>query len=252
MDDMTTPDTPRSTIAPRATTALVTGANKGLGRETVRVLADLGWTVWLGARDEERGRAAADDLSAGGADVRWLPIDVTDDASVAAAVATVREAGGLDVLVNNAGISGPMTPAPETTAADFLPAFGVNLLGPVRTTHAFLPLLQESEHGRVVNVSSGMGSLGITSDSRRLESTLVALVYPSSKAALNMVTTQYAKALPGIKVNAVDPGYTATDLNGLRGTQSVQEGARAIVAMATIGKDGPTGTFTDAAGTVPW
>ncbi len=247
---MTAHDTPSTTTT--TTTVLITGANKGLGRESARVLAALGWTVWLGARDVGLGTAAAAELSHDGADVRYLPLDVTDDASVAAAAATVAAAGGLDVLVNNAGISGSMTPVEETDPADFLPVFGVNVLGPVRMTRAFLPLLRRSTHPRIVNVSSGMGSFAVTTDPSRFESTLQSLVYTSSKAALNMITTQYAKAFEGIQVNAVDPGYTSTDLNGHRGSQTVEEGVRAIVAAATVAPGGPTGTFTDASGTVGW
>jgi NAD(P)-dependent dehydrogenase (short-subunit alcohol dehydrogenase family) len=249
------------------TTALITGANKGLGFETARQLAARGWTVLLGARDPGRGEAAAKELTAlldgdapAGADGRAsrpdlhvVPLDVTDDASVAAAVVTVEGiTDHLDVLVNNAGITGGAVPPLETGPADFLACFGVNLLGPVRVTRAFLPLLSQAELPRVVMVSSGMGSMTVTTDPQRLESGMVSLVYPSSKAALNMVTTQYAKALPGWKVNAVDPGYTATDLNGHSGHKTVAEGARAIVAMATVGPDGPTGGFFDETGPVPW
>jgi NAD(P)-dependent dehydrogenase (short-subunit alcohol dehydrogenase family) len=240
------------------TTVLITGANKGLGFETARQLAGRGWTVFLGARDPARGEAAAKELRAGlpsetDAEVHVVPLDVTDDASVDGAVAAVSaRTDHLDVLVNNAGIIGARTAPLETGPADFLACFGVNLLGPVRTTRAFLPLLSRADVPRVVMVSSGMGSLAVTTDPGRLESGIVALVYPSSKAALNMVTTQYAKALPGWKVNAVDPGYTATDLNDHAGHKTVAEGARAIVAMATVGADGPTGGFFDDAGRVPW
>jgi NAD(P)-dependent dehydrogenase (short-subunit alcohol dehydrogenase family) len=235
------------------TTALITGANKGLGFETARHLAADGWTVFLGARDPERGRTAVEKLAAEGGDVRFLRLDVTEDASVTAAVETVTDqTDHLDVLVNNAGIIGSHAGALETGPADFLACFGVNLLGPVRVTHAFLPLLRGAEVPRIVMVSSGMGSLAVTTDPERLESGIVSLVYPSSKAALNMVTTQYAKALPGWKVNAVDPGYTSTDLNGHSGHKSVTEGARAIVAMARVGADGPTGGFFDDQGPVPW
>ncbi|HET6952054.1 MAG TPA: SDR family NAD(P)-dependent oxidoreductase, partial [Acidimicrobiales bacterium] len=199
------------------------------------------------------GRTAAGKLAAAGGDVRFVPLDVTDDASVDAAVAEVgRTTDRLDVLVNNAGIIGSVTPPLDTGPADFLACHGVNLLGPVRVTRACLPLLRRAELPRIVMVSSGMGSLAVTTDPDRLESSLVGLVYPSSKAALNMVTTQYAKALPGWKVNAVDPGYTATDLNGHAGHKSVEEGARIIVAMAMVGPDGPTGGFFDDEGPVPW
>ena len=234
------------------TIALVTGANKGIGRETVRRLAEQGWTVWLGSRDPDRGRQAARELAAAG-DVRPVPLDVTSDESVATAVETIgAESGRLDVLVNNAGIGGPWVGPEDTTPAHFLPVFGVNLLGPVRTTHAFLPLLRRSAQPRVVMVSSGMGSFGITTDPERIESTIGGLVYPASKSALNMVTTQYAKALAGFQVNAVDPGYTATDLNGHRGYQTVAEGAEAVVRAAGLPVDGPTGAFFDRSGAVPW
>jgi NAD(P)-dependent dehydrogenase (short-subunit alcohol dehydrogenase family) len=232
------------------TIALVTGATQGLGAQTVRRLAALGWTVWLGARDVARGTELADEIEG---DVRVVQLDVTDDASVDAAARTIDDDGGrLDVLVNNAGVAGGMLAPRDTTATDFLRVYGVNVLGPVRTTHAFLPLLDRSAQPRIVMVSSGMGSLGITTDPARLESTLHGLVYPSSKTALNMITSQYAKALPGYQVNAVDPGYTGTALNGFRGTQTVQEGTDAVVAAATLPPDGPTGTFTDRSGVVPW
>jgi NAD(P)-dependent dehydrogenase (short-subunit alcohol dehydrogenase family) len=235
------------------TIALITGANRGLGHETARQLAGRGWTILLGARDPDKGRVAAEKLAADGADVRPVTIDVTDDDSVAAAVEQVASwTDHLDVLVNNAGIIGSTTPPLETGPEDFLACFGVNLLGPVRVTRAFLPLLSKAELPRVVMVSSGMGSFGITTDPDRLESGFVSLVYPSSKAALNMVTTMYAKALPGWKVNAVDPGYTATDLNGHSGHKTVEEGARIIVEMAAVGPDGPTGGFFDDTGRVPW
>lgn len=138
------------------------------------------------------------------------------------------------------------------SAADVRTVFETNVLGVIRVTQAFVPLLERSAAPVIVNVSSGMGSLGVTSDPERLESTLVSLAYSPSKAALNMLTSQYAKALPNMRVNAVDPGYTATDLNGHRGTQTVEEGTDAIVRMACIGADGPTGTFTDRHGVVPW
>jgi NAD(P)-dependent dehydrogenase (short-subunit alcohol dehydrogenase family) len=234
-------------------TVLITGGNKGLERESARQLGELGWTVLLGARDEERGSATAHELAAGGADVRFVPLDVTSDESVAAAAASVTSiVDHLDALVNNAGIVGAHVPVLETGAGDFLACFGVNLLGPVRVTRAFLPLLARSSLPRVVMVSSGMGSLGVTTDPNRLESSINSLVYPSSKAALNMVTSQYAKALPDWKINAVDPGYTSTDLNAHRGLKPVERGAEIIVTMATIGADGPTGGFFDDAGPVPW
>jgi NAD(P)-dependent dehydrogenase (short-subunit alcohol dehydrogenase family) len=232
------------------TIALVTGANKGLGRETARRLAELGWTVLLSSRSAERGAAAA-----AGIDGTVVPIaiDVTDDASVAAAAKEVADRyGRLDVLVNNAGITGPLVSSVDTGADELRPVLETNLVGPVRVTHAFLPLLRESAAPRIVMVSSGLGSLAVTTDPDRLESTVDGLGYQASKAALNMVTNQYAKALPGFRVNVVDPGYTATDLNGHSGPQTVQEGTDAVVEMATVAPDGPTGGFFDRNGRVPW
>jgi NAD(P)-dependent dehydrogenase (short-subunit alcohol dehydrogenase family) len=232
------------------TTALVTGATRGLGRETVRRLAELGWTVLLGARDEMRGKEVAAEI---GGDVRAISLDVTSDESVAAAVAEVSEGHGrLDVLVNNAGIVGPLVGPLETGPDELLECYETNVFGPVRVTRAFLPLLRASVQPRVVMVSSGMGSITITSDPSRHESTIIHLPYTSSKNALNMITTQYAKALPGFQVNAADPGYTATDFNGHSGFQTVEQGTEAIVHLATLGAEGPTGTYVDAAGPVPW
>jgi NAD(P)-dependent dehydrogenase (short-subunit alcohol dehydrogenase family) len=230
------------------TTTLITGANKGLGHETARRLLAKGHTVWAAGRDPERGAAAAVALGA-----QFVQLDVTDDASVAAAVATIeREHGALDVLVNNAGISGGRTPVPAVTADDLRLVYETNVFGPVRVIQAFAPLLLRSVRPVVVNVSSGMGSLAVTTDPARIESTINGLAYPSSKTALNMLTSQYAKAYPQMRINAVDPGYTATDLNDHSGPQSVEEGAEAIVRAACIAPDGPTGAFLDARGHVPW
>jgi NAD(P)-dependent dehydrogenase (short-subunit alcohol dehydrogenase family) len=230
------------------TTTLITGANKGLGREAARRLLAAGHDVWVAARDADRGRVAAEEL--GG---RFVQLDVTDDASVSAAVERVTaETGGLDVLVNNAGIAGGFTPVPEVTADDVARVLATNVVGLVRVTQAFLPLLERSANPVVVNVSSGMGSLAITTDPERVESTFVGLAYPASKSAVTMLTTQYAKAFPDIRINAVDPGYTATDFNDHSGPQSVEEGTDAIVRMAQLDASGPTGTFVDRHGAVPW
>lgn len=230
------------------TTTLITGANKGLGYETARRLIEAGQDVWVAARDPERGQAAADALGA-----RFVTLDVTDDASVAAAVAHLTEAGtGLDVLINNAGIIGPRSAAADTTADDVATTFQTNVFGVLRVTQAFVPLLEASENPVIVNVSSGLGSIAVTADPDRLESTIVNLTYSPSKAALNMLTTQLAKTYPAFRINVVDPGYTATDFNGNNGHQTVTEGTDAAVAMATIAADGPTGTYTDRRGVVPW
>jgi NAD(P)-dependent dehydrogenase (short-subunit alcohol dehydrogenase family) len=234
-----------------STVALVTGATRGLGIATVRRLAELGWTVYLGARDPARGAAAAEELP--GLDVVPLPIDVTSDESVATAASAVEEGTGrLDVLVNNAGIAGPRVGPLETGPEDLLAAYETNVFGPVRVTRAFLPLLRRSAAPRVVMVSSGVGSIARAADPDRVEGSFVSLVYPSSKTALNMITSQYARALPEFRVNAADPGYTATEFNDNRGFQTVQEGTDAIVALAQVAPDGPTGGFFDRNGPVPW
>jgi NAD(P)-dependent dehydrogenase (short-subunit alcohol dehydrogenase family) len=239
-------DTPTSTdTTPRR--ILITGANKSLGRETARRLIEAGHEVWIGARDPKKGEAAAAEL--GG---RFVQLDVLDDASVDAARETIAAAGGLDVLVNNAGILGSTSPVAETTPDDLLHVYETNVFGVVRVSQAFLPLLEASDAPVVVNVSSGMGSLGRTTDPERIESKIVGLPYTSSKAALNMLTNQYSKAFPGMRINAVDPGYTATDFNAHSGPQSAEEGAAIIVAAAQFGPDGPTGAYLDREGTVPW
>ena len=230
------------------TTTLITGANKGLGREAARRLVEAGHDVWIGARDAAAGQEAADALGA-----RLVQLDVTDDASVDAAVATIRQAGtGLDVLVNNAGIVGSHAAVRDTTAADVAATYATNVFGVVRVTQAFLPLLDESDAPVIVNVASGLGSLAVTNDPGRVENTILSLGYPTSKTAVVALSDMYARALPGYRVNAVDPGYTATDLNGHSGPQTVTEGTDAIVALAQVGPDGPTGTFQDRDGIVPW
>lgn len=241
------------------TTAMITGGNKGLGFETARRLGEIGWRVFLGAREEVRGRAATERLAAGGADVTFVPLDVTSDDSVAAAVETVRESTDrLDVLINNAGITGeqvgPMDElvSPEETLPQHLiPVFRVNVFGPVRVTHAFLPLLRTADDPRVVMVSSGAGSLTYATEPQRAESTVAHLMYPVSKTALNMLTVQYAKGIPDIRFNLADPGFTATDLNHRQGTQTVTEGTDAIVEFATT-SPGSTGQYRDRGGIVPW
>ncbi len=234
------------------TTTLITGANKGLGYETARRLIAAGHTVYLGARDPERGRQAAERLGA-----RFVQLDVTDDASVTAAAKTIEADGGLDVLVNNAGVEGRTSDggvigAADLTADQMRELFETNVFGLVRVTHAFLPLLQRSAAPVVVNLSSGLSK---TSDLANPESPTAfypGVAYPASKTVVNMVTVQYAKAFPGMRINAVEPGYTATDLNHNTGTQTVEQGAEIIVRMARIGQDGPTGGFFDAHGPIGW
>jgi NAD(P)-dependent dehydrogenase (short-subunit alcohol dehydrogenase family) len=220
-EQSSTPETSGAAGANAPRRILITGANRSLGPEAARRLIEAGHEVWIGARDRERGETAAADL--GG---RFVQLDVTDDASVAAARDVIAAAGGLDVLVSNAGVLGSTGPVAETTADDVREVYETNVFGVVRVSHAFLPLLAESDAPVVVNVSSGMGSLGRTTDPERIESTIVGLPYPSSKSALNMLTSQYAKAYPGMRINAVDPGYTATDFNAHSGAADGRGGRR--------------------------
>jgi NAD(P)-dependent dehydrogenase (short-subunit alcohol dehydrogenase family) len=230
------------------TITFITGANKGLGYETARRLTELGHTVILGARNPERGQEAAQRLG-----IRFVPIDVTDDASVAKAAADVEaHEGHIDRLINNAGIIGSHAKAEDLTGDDAALVFDTNVASMVRVTHAFLPLLRRSDAPAVINVSSGVGSQTLTHDPDRVESKVVAPLYPASKAAVTMLTMQYAKALPDVRFNVADPGYTATDLNGNHGHQSVTEGTDAIVALATEPPTAGTGRFIDRFGPVPW
>ncbi|PHV66743.1 SDR family NAD(P)-dependent oxidoreductase [Williamsia muralis] len=230
------------------TITFITGANKGLGRETARRLIEQGHTVLIGARDSRAGSAAAEALGA-----RFVEIDVTDDLSVAAAADNVAQhEGSIDVLINNAGVAGPMGDPSDLTGADVLGVLDVNVAGVVRTTTAFLPLLKRSDDPVVINVSSGLGSLAATHDPSRPEFHVVAPIYTASKAALTMLTTQYAKALAGIRINAVDPGYTATDFNGHSGHQTITEGTDAIVGLAIEGPGHGSGRFVDREGEISW
>jgi NAD(P)-dependent dehydrogenase (short-subunit alcohol dehydrogenase family) len=234
------------------TTTLITGANKGLGFETARRLIAAGHIVYVGSRDAERGRRAAEQLGA-----RMVLIDVSDDASVAAAAKSIEADGGIDVLVNNAGVElrtpdGGVPDAAELTADVMRTLFETNVFGVVRVTHAFLPLLQRSAAPVVVNVSSGLASMARATAPGTPQNAYPGVAYPASKAAVNMITVKYAKAFPGMRINAVEPGYTATDLNHHTGTQTVEEGAEIIVRMAQVGPDDPSGGYFDAAGPLPW
>ena len=233
-------------------TILITGANKGLGYETARQLIDAGHTVYLGCRDPQRGQDAAQRLNA-----RLIQLDVTDDDSVSAAAHLVEEMGGLDVLVNNAGVEGrgdgnAIIAAEDVTAEMMREVFDTNVFGLVRVTHAFLPLLQRSSAPVIVNVSSSLGSLSLAESPESPTFFYPGVAYPASKSAVNMITVQFAKQFPTMRVNAVEPGYTDTDLNGHTGTQTVEEGARIIVEMAQVAHDGPTGGYCSAHGPVPW
>jgi len=237
------------------TIALVTGANKGIGYEIAAGLSALGWKVGVGARDEARREAAVAELRAGGADAFGVPLDVTDDASAAAAAHLVAEsAGHLDVLVNNAGITGGAPQEPTTVdPARVRAAVETNVIGVVRVTNAMLPLLRRSASPRIVNMSSSVGSLTLQT-TPGAEVGPIAAAYSPSKSFLNAVTIQYAKELhdTNILINAACPGFVATDLNGFRGVRTPEQGAAIAIRLATLPDDGPTGGFYDDAGTVPW
>jgi NAD(P)-dependent dehydrogenase (short-subunit alcohol dehydrogenase family) len=226
------------------TITLITGANKGIGFETAKQLLELGHTVYLGARHAGRGEEAAAQIGA-----RFVQLDVTDDASVAAALAAIDAAEGrLDVLVHNAGI---LETALDGPAA--LRSFDTNAAGIVRVTEAALPLLARSDNPNVVTISSSAGSFWAVNNPERPESGLPLALYSASKAAATMLTVHYARAQPQIKFNALEPGPTATDMTAAFGIgRPVEESARVVVRLATLGTDGPTGTFQDEAGELAW
>ena len=236
-----------STESVSAPVALVTGADKGIGLGTARRLAGAGYRVYLTARSSERGRAAAATAGA-----QFLELDVTSDKSVRHAADSVGQAGGhLDVLVNNAGITGPMRDAHDYTADDMTEVLLTNVVGYIRLIHAFLPLLEKSDDPRIVNVSSGLGSFTRFHDRNRIGAFVGTPLYAASKSAINMMTVQFASLLPNIRINAADPGLTSTDLSGGQG-HSVHDGTDAIIAYALAAPGGPSGTFADRDGTVPW
>ena len=226
------------------TVTLITGANKGIGFETARLLLAAGHDVWIGARDAGRGAKAAAELGA-----RFVQLDVTDDASVAAALATVdAEAGRLDVLVHNAGVLDTALDGPTA-----LRSFDTNAVGIVRVTEAALPLLRRSESPNVVTVSSSAGSFWAVTNPERPEHGLPIALYAASKAAATMLTVQYAKAHPGIRFNALEPGTTATAMTASFGIgRTPAESAAVVARLATLGADGPTGTLQDENGTLPF
>jgi len=246
--------------------ALITGANQGIGLQIARELVEHGFTVLVGSRNFERGEAAADEI---GPDAMAVQLDVTDQASITAAAERIRtEFGRLDVLINNAAISNTgripgmtveeyaQTTRPSNVSLEEMRAvWETNVFGPLAVYQAMLPLLREAPHARIVNVSSGVGSLTMNSDPAFPYRSIFGPVYPASKTALNAITVAMAIELEptGIKVNAVSPGYTKTNLNNYSGTETVEEGAREAVRVALLGPDGPTGTFTHAKlGTIPW
>ncbi|UWD49401.1 SDR family NAD(P)-dependent oxidoreductase [Clostridioides difficile] len=230
------------------TVTFITGGNTGLGYESAKRLKELGHKIYIGCRSEEKGIEAAKELG-----VEYIVIDVTNEDSVINAANEIKQKEGhIDVLINNAGIPGGYQAPKDITSDIMYNVFNTNVFGIVRVTHYFIPLLQNSKQPVIVNVSSGLGSFGQVLNPEKIESKVNALAYSSSKAAVSMLTVQYAKGMPNIRINAVDPGSTKTGEQFKNGTQTLQEGTDAIVKMATIGKDGPTGTFTNRDGIIPW
>ncbi len=240
-----------------STIALVTGANKGIGRETAAQLAALGMTVLLGARDPERGEETASALRAAGGNVQAVVLDVTDPDTVLAAARDIEDRfGRLDVLVNNAGITGGYGQGPSAADLDTVrTVFDTNYFGVMRVTNAMLPLLLRSPAPRIVNMSSAVGSLTQASDpDGPLADLPPSAAYVPSKTALNSLTVQYAKELRKnhVLVNAACPGYCATDLNNHSGYRTPAQGATIAVRLATLGSDGPSGGFFNEDGPLPW
>jgi NAD(P)-dependent dehydrogenase (short-subunit alcohol dehydrogenase family) len=239
--------------------ALVTGANKGIGYEIATGLGALGYRVGVGARDDERRETAVEKLRVAGVDAFGVPLDVTSDESVAAATELVeREAGSLDVLVNNAGISGEMGPDwvqdPTTLDLDVVrTVVETNVFGVIRVTNAMLPLLERSTSPRIVNVSSGVGSLTRQADPD-IEIGPVMAAYAPSKTFLNAVTVQYARRFAGtnLLINAACQGLVATDFTGFQGPRTPEQGAATAIRLATLPDGGPTGSFFEDDGVVPW
>ncbi|WP_440074234.1 SDR family oxidoreductase [Streptosporangium sp. OZ121] len=232
-------------------TALITGANKGIGFETARLLAERGITAIIGSRDEERGRAAAESLGQ-----PYVQLDVTDAAGIQAAADRLeKEYGTLDILVNNAGILSPDKGLPSAMPMEVVRrVFETNVFGVIAVTNAMLPMLRRSSAGRIVNVSSELASMTNAMIRESHVWQLNDMPYNSSKAALNMVTVSYAKELwdTGIKVNAGDPGWCATDIHNGVGPRTAEQGAAIAVYLATLDADGPSGTYIQDAGVIPW
>ncbi len=236
--------------------ALVTGGNKGIGKELTRELASHGYAVYLGARDEQRGRDAVQELAREGGDVRFVKLDLADSATIGAAAEQVqREAGKLDVLVNNVGISLEREPPSTANMARLKETFQANYFGMVEVTQAFLPLLRATTSRVILNVTSGLGSITKHADPSWEFGSFLLLGYNSSKAAVNMFTVLLAKELKdeGFRVNAVSPGFTATDLNQFRGKETAADAAAYLVQYALLDHRGPTaGFFVKGEGTSPW
>ncbi|BBD89037.1 SDR family NAD(P)-dependent oxidoreductase [Staphylococcus caprae] len=229
---------------------LITGGNKGLGYEAAKELKAKGYKVYIGSRNEERGQKASNELG-----VDYVQLDVSDDESVQQAFKTLSEKEGrVDVLINNAGISGGFAKVADITVEDVEKVYNTNVFGIVRMMNTFIPLLEQSQQPVVVNVSSGLGSFGMVTNPDKAESKVNSLAYCSSKSAVTMLTLQYSKGLPHMQINAADPGSTNTDLVGdfSNNSKPASEGVKPIVELATINADGPTGTFIDGDGPMPW
>lgn len=236
---------------------LITGGNKGIGYETARQLGKLGFKILLGSRDEKKGQEAVRLLEeTENIKATLVVIDVTDPASIQSAVKQINQQYGLlDVLINNAGVilEGNIPPS-ELELSVLKKTYETNVFGVFSVTKAMLPLLKKSSSGRIVNLSSGLGSLTLNSDPKSQFYNVYVLAYNSSKTALNALTVFFAKELSNspIKINSVSPGFTATDLNGHSGYRTVDQGASIVVKLATIDNDGPTGGFFDDNGVIPW
>ena len=237
--------------------ALITGANKGLGFETARQLGQRNIRVLVGARDETRGREATEKLRAEGFEAEFVLLDVGDAQTHEAAAKYIEENyGKLDILVNNAGIVlETLSGTPSDVSLETLrKTFDTNFFGAIAVTKAFLPLIKKSDAGRIINVSSGLGSLAQNSDRNWDYKDVKPLAYNSSKTALNAFTVIMAHELKDtkIKINSADPGYTATDLNNNSGTKTVEQGASVITQLATLDENGATGGFFNDEGVMPW
>ncbi|MFD0671129.1 SDR family oxidoreductase [Cohnella sp. GCM10027633] len=235
--------------------ALVTGANKGIGLEIARQLGERGITVLIGARDPQRGMDARERLRAEGIAAHVVELDVTSQPSLDRAAGYVSERfGKLDILVNNAGIYLEEKPPSGNDEATFMAIYETNVFGVMRATKTMLPLIRESAQGRIVNVSSSLGSLALNGDPEFEFAPFLSLGYNSSKTAVNAMTVFFANELRGtsVKINAADPGYCATEMNGFSGTKSARDGAKVAVRLAVLPADGPSGGFFNDAGSVPW
>ena len=235
--------------------ALITGANQGIGFEIARQLGKQGIVVLVSARNKQKGLAATETLLQEGIQAQGLILDVTDQRTIEAAATEVeRKFGKLEILVNNAAIVAERTPPSECQVENVRKTFETNVFGLFAVTKAFLPLIRKSPAGRIVNMSSAVGSLTSISDPQQTRLDNGYLAYGASKVAVNSITISFARELRDtpIKVNAVAPGYTATVMNNFKGFQTVDQGAIAAVRMATLPADGPTGGFFDKNGTVPW